>query len=105
MQIMLSIVADWCWKWRLVVNQEKTQIVHFRQKSLKRSSVVFSLGSIVLTFTDRYKYLGLMLDEHMTFKDGVNVIAQSAGRALGSLLNRVKSCDNLSFHTFTQLYN
>ncbi len=40
-----------------------------------------------------------MLDEHMTCKDGVNVLAQCAGRALGSVLKRVKSCDNLGFHT------
>ncbi len=37
----------------------------------------------------------------MTFNDGVNVRAPSARRALGSLLNRVKSCDNL--HTTLKL--
>ncbi len=49
-----------------------------------RSSVVFNLGSIVLTYADQYKHLGLLPDEHMTFRDGVNVLAQSAGRTLGS---------------------
>ncbi len=31
LQIMLNIVAEWCWTWRLVINQGKTQKVHFRQ--------------------------------------------------------------------------
>lgn len=38
------------------------------------------------------KYLGLTLDvEHMTLKEGVSVLAQSAGSALGSVLNRLKA--------------
>ncbi len=62
-----------------MINQDKTQIVNFRHRSLIRSSVVLNLGSIVLSYTDQYKYLGLMLDEHMTFKEAVGVLAQSAG--------------------------
>lgn len=69
LQIMLTIVSVWCWKWRLVVNQDKT---HFRQKSLEQSSVVLNFGSTVQSYTDHYKYLGLMLDEHMTCKTSVS---------------------------------
>lgn len=64
-------------------NQDKWQTNHFKQKSQKRRSVVFNPSSILLTFTDHYKYLGLVLDEHMTFKDADTVLAQSAGRAVG----------------------
>lgn len=58
------------------------------------SCVGFDTGPTVLAYTDWYKYLGLTLDEHMTFKDDVNVAAQSAGRSLGSLMNKVKHCGN-----------
>lgn len=105
LQIMLNIVADWCWKWRPVVNQDKTQIVHFRHKLVERSPFGFTLGSVVLTYTDQYKYLGLTLDEHLILKEAVSVLAQSAGRALGSVINKVKHCGALGFHTYTQLYN
>ena len=104
LQLMLNIVADWCWKWRLEANQEKTQIVHFRQKTKERSPIVFNFGPIRLSYTDQYKYLGLTLDEHMTFNDAVNGLAQSAGRALGSVINKGKHCGQLGFNTYTQLY-
>lgn len=39
--------------------------------------------------SDQYKYLGLKLDEHMMFKEAASVVAQSAGRALGSVLSKV----------------
>ncbi len=91
-------------RWRLVINQDKTLLVYFRHRSIIRSSVVFNLGSIVLPYTDEYKYLGLMFDEHMTFKEAVGVLTQLAGRALGSVVNIVKHRSNLGFHTFTQLY-
>lgn len=82
-----------------MINQDK-------RHSKEKSSVSFHLGLIVLYYSDQCKYLGLMLDvEHMNFKEGVGVLAQSAGSALGSVLNRVKVCESLGFNTYTQLYN
>ena len=104
LQIMLNIVSDWCCKWKLEVNEEKTQIVHFRKKSIERSNAIFCLGSIELTYTAQYKYLGLMLDEHGLFDGAVKLLAQSAGRALGSVINKVKHCGNLGIATFKKLY-
>ena len=104
LQNMLNIAADWCLKWRLVVNDDKTQIVHFRKPSVKRSLFSFMFGTTVLIYTKTYKYLGLTLDEHMNFKEGIQVLADSAGRALGSVLNKVKACKDLGYHTYTQLY-
>ena len=104
LQIMLDIVTDWCSKWRLNVNKDKTQIVHFRKPSVKRSSFNFKLGSTDLHYTQNYKYLGLTLDEHLTFKEGIRVLNDSAGRALGSILNKVKACKDLGYQTYSQLY-
>lgn len=81
LQSMLNTVVEWRWKRRLVVNLDKPQIVHFRRKTVVRSSVVLNFGSVVLSCADQYKYLGLTLGEHMTFKEAVSVLAQSAGRA------------------------
>ncbi len=97
-------VSDWCWKWRLVINQEKTQIVHFRKQAVQRSSFVFNFGSTPLTYANEYKYLGLTLDEHLTFKPAIGILSDSAGRALGSVPSKVKNCRDLSFKSFTQLY-
>ena len=65
---------------------------------------MFNLEPLKLSYTEQYKYLGLTLDEHLTFDEAVSVLAQSAGRALGSIMNKVKHCGNLGFNTYTQLY-
>lgn len=88
-----------------MVNQDQTQIAHFRQKSLERSSTVFNFGSTVLSYTDQYKYLGVTLDEHLTRKEADSLLAHTAGGALGSVLSRLKQCGVLGLYTYTRLCN
>ena len=33
MQRMLNVLHVWCGKWRLVVNESKTKVVHFRNRT------------------------------------------------------------------------
>ena len=58
-----------------------------------------------LKYTSSYTYLGLDLNENMCFTEGIKVLAESAGRALGSVMNKIKLCPELSFSTFTKLYD
>ena len=37
LQKMLDFVAEWCRKWRMSVNSDKTQVVHFRQHCVEQS--------------------------------------------------------------------
>ena len=41
LQIMLKHVEAWCQKWRLSVNNEKTKVIHFRNKRRPRSNAQF----------------------------------------------------------------
>lgn len=41
----------------------------------------------------------------MNFSEGRKILAESTGRALGSVLSEIKLCPDLSFSTFTKLYN
>lgn len=103
LQNMLNIMNSWCSKWRLAINSEKTQIVHFRKKSELQSKHTFQFGSVPLKYTCHYKYLGFVFDENMKFSEGRKILAESAGRALGYVLSKMKSCMDLGFSTFTQL--
>lgn len=77
-----------------MINQDK-------RHSKEKSSVSFHLGLVVLYYSDQCKYLGLTLDvEHTTLKEGVSVLAQSAGSALGSVPSRVKACESLGFSMY-----
>ena len=65
LQKMLKHVELWCAKWRLKVNTDKTNIVHFRKKNTRITRFNFYFDGIVLNIVDRYKYLGTMLQEHL----------------------------------------
>ncbi len=57
LQNMLNVLNGWCHKWRLAINQSKTQIMHFRMKNMERSTQLIYNGSTALQYVDAYKYL------------------------------------------------
>ena len=103
LQKMLDFVAEWYRKWRMSVNSDKTQVVHFRQHCVEQSQCIFKLGSDVLKTVQNYKYLEVVLDEHMDFELNASIfLAEAAGRALGAIrpkLKYLKECGYKSFNT------
>uniref|UniRef100_A0A3B3HZN9 Reverse transcriptase domain-containing protein n=1 Tax=Oryzias latipes TaxID=8090 RepID=A0A3B3HZN9_ORYLA len=65
LQGMLNTMNDWCNKWRLTINSDKTQIVHFRKPLVPQSNFLFYFGKTTLMYTDTYKYLGFVFHENM----------------------------------------
>ena len=44
LQELINVVGNWCEKWRMEVNLDKTNIMHIRKKSHSQSNFVFLLG-------------------------------------------------------------
>lgn len=44
LQEMLDTLHDWCCKWQMKINADKTKIVHFRTPVVPRSSFAFQCG-------------------------------------------------------------
>ena len=87
------------------INKKKSNAVHFRKHQRPRTNPAFKYGDNEVNILSDYKYLGLILDEHMTFEKAVDTLCSSAGRALASVINTFKSLHNIRFSTFTKLYN
>ncbi len=51
LQEMMNIMSLWCSKWRLAINTEKTQIIHFRKQCEQQSKLIFQLWSVPLKYT------------------------------------------------------
>lgn len=62
-----------------------------------------SFGALSLELTNYNKYLGLKLDEYMSF-EGIGLSADSAGWAVGSIVSKLKACIDLGYSTYYQLY-
>lgn len=58
-----------------------------------------------MSFSETYKYLGFVFHENMKFCTGKRVLSDSAGRALGAVINKMKVCPDLSFTTYSQLFD
>ena len=105
LQVMLNFISDWCSKWRMVVNTEKTQVVHFRPTRKTPTPFEFRFGNDTLLRVPEYKYLGVHLDEHVSFKATATALAEGAGRALGAIRYRLKFLKECRTATFTKLFS
>ena len=49
-----------------------------------------------------YKYLGIYFDEHLTFEEQESKIASAGSRALGAVINKLKSGDCMSYESYSK---
>ena len=104
LQTMLNFVSEWCRKWRMAANTDKTQIIHFRKKSVAQTKYNFHLGSVSVEKVSRYKYLGVIFDEYLNFEENAHLLAESAGRALGAIRTKLKYLKECGFKSFNTLF-
>ena len=105
LQCMLNVLYGWCQKWGMCINNEKTKIVHFRNPSNMRSNFHFICGDKDIDFTDKYKYLGLILNEYLDYHVTAKAVSQSDGRALGLLIAKSKAYGGMPYDCFTKCYD
>ena len=101
----LNILNEWCGEKKMVVNCTKSQIVHFRTPSIHRTSLIFTCGNRQLDIVDGYTYLGVYLSEFLDYNFTAKRIAQSASRALGLLIAKVKCNGDLPYDVFCKLFD
>ena len=105
LQNMLCVLTDWCSSWKLSVNPDKTKVVHFRPQSCDKTDFNFRCSNFDITTTDSYKYLGIWIDEHLTFSKNTKELAKSASRALGAVFGKFISSGGMSYNVYTKMYN
>ncbi len=105
LQAMLDILHQWCMTCCMAVNTKKSLIVHFHPASMARSIFIFHIGDDLIHYVNKYKYVGLVIDEHLDYQHIATMVAKAAGRALGLLIAKVKSYGGVPYDCFTKLYN
>ena len=104
LQAMLSILNTWSNKWNMFLNNSKSKIVHFRSKKVKQSEFEFKVGNKDILYVNKYKYLGVTMDENLSYEENCDILAKSAGRALGSVISKYKNAKNMGYKTYTKLF-
>ena len=105
LQSMLNIVAKWCGKWSMQINDKKTQVLHARNHQRPRSSFQFKCGKSLLDYTSSYKYLGYIIDEHLNETKNVETLTASASRSFGRMHSIFKQIRNMGVKSYETLYN
>ena len=104
LQAMLLAMNDWSKQWRLRVNINKSKVLHFRPVNHNATQYNFSYGENMLERVPDYKYLGVYLDEFMKYVKCSSLLADSAGRALGGIISKIKTLKDCGYKTYTRLF-
>ena len=77
----LDKLARWCAKWRIKLNPEKTKVVIFsKSRSAVRAEPALSLYGDLLSYYPHIKFLGITLDNRMTFTKDVKEILERCNK-------------------------
>ena len=66
--------------------------------------ITFVCNGQTIQITNKYKYLGLWIDEHFTMKTAVKELSKSANRALGALTAKFIDSGGMTNEVFTKIY-
>ena len=79
LQTILDTLHNWCKKWRVLINTEKSKAVHFRKGRRKRTEFTFKIGQNVIELVETYKYLGVIFQEKSDFTQTADALATGGG--------------------------
>jgi hypothetical protein len=93
LQSLLNAAAEWSAKWRTAINPAKTQTIIFRRIRRKTPAPDLRLLGQTLTWTKTATYLGIELDEHLTYKDHTRKLLTRAAADVARLAPLLRSAD------------
>ena len=105
LQSMLDTLNNWCKRWRVIINTSKSKCMHFRKGRTQRTEFPFKIGGDTLELVDHYKYLGVIFQERSDYSINCEALSKGAGRALGSLINKIHHLKDFGFRAFEKLFN
>ena len=98
----LNYITDWlaCNKLSLNVNKTKFIVFHRKRKNIKYPSI--SINNMTLERVRTFNFLGLTLNEHLTWRDHLDNVSRKISRAIG-VLNFLKH--TYPVHILKTIYN
>ncbi len=79
--------------------------MHFRTKYVASSAFSFKCGPTDVDYASSYRYLGCYLNEFRDFTHTAQVLAESAGQAIESIINKHKWTGGINYKVYKTLYD
>ncbi|XP_048743557.2 uncharacterized protein LOC125656974 [Ostrea edulis] len=104
LQCMLQKLHNWCRRWRVLINTEKSKCMHFRKTRTKGTAFEFTIGTNTLEIVDSYKYLGIIFTYTGNFTKNAENLAKAGGRALGKIISTIHNNKEFGFTAYEKLF-
>ena len=81
LQNALNKLLAWADRWQLAISIKKCNVLHVSsQRSKHKNYPAYFLGDVQITSKSSVKDLGIMVDEHLTFKAHINSVVKKASQ-------------------------
>ena len=104
LQTLLCRLEDFCNKWNLKVNINKTKIIIFNKAGRVLKGYNFTYGNILLEHVNEYKYLGIYFRSSGIFTQGIKYLCNKALKAIFCIKKALIS-DSMNTGLYVTLYN
>ena len=102
----LDELKNYCDKWKLQINSEKTKVLVFSNRKIKKENYNFKLGEDTLEIVDTFKYLGIQFSYNGKFTYAIKDLCSMAERAMYSLYKKARSLQlpiDIQFNLFDRV--
>jgi len=81
LNVDLKSLNNWLLANKISLNSSKTELIVFRKKGIQIPDLNIKLNGVKLIPKSEIKYLGIIIDEHLTFKNHINIMNAKLKRA------------------------
>ena len=102
----LNELKTYCDKWKLQINSDKTKVLIFSNKKVKKYNYNFKLGDGNLEIVDTFKYLGITFSYNGKFTNAIKDLCSMAERAMYSLYKKSRTLQlpvDIQFNLFDRV--
>jgi endonuclease/exonuclease/phosphatase (EEP) superfamily protein YafD len=100
-----NLIAEWCNKWLLQVNASKCETILFRDFAPKHNCVFnFTFNGEVVQRVSTAKYLGVILEQHLSWRYHIKETRNKAYQRLGQLYPLLNNRSQIQAKTALHIY-
>ncbi|XP_053403102.1 uncharacterized protein LOC128558242 [Mercenaria mercenaria] len=93
LQSHLDLLAEYCIKWKLTVNIDKTKIIVFRKGGRLAQNEHWTYSDIEIDVVEQFNYLGFVVSSGGSFRRGIDTLTGKALKAMNSIYTLTKDMD------------
>ena len=101
----LDILQEYCERWKLSVNTDKTKIMIFRKGGRRNRNFNFTYGGNVIEIVAKFNYLGVVFTTGGAFNETHTALSDQAGKAIYKLKSYLHKFNNVSIKHMLDLFD